>query len=970
MKYIVFLGDGMADTPIPEIEGKTPLMVAKKENIDSLAPKSEIGLAKTVPDGMKPGSDTANLSVMGYDPRVSYSGRSPLEALSMGLTLSDTDIAVRCNLVTLSDEDIYADKKMIDYSAGEISTAEAKELIEYVEEHLGNERISFHPGISYRHCLIVHDATVGSDLTPPHDITGKNIKRYLPSGVLGELFSELMIKSYDLLKDHPVNLKRIAEGKNPANSIWLWGEGTKPSLPDFTEKTGVKGAVISAVDLLKGIGKGAGMEVIEVEGATGNVHTDFAAKGRAAIDALSRVDYVYIHVEAPDESGHQGSLQDKITSIEKIDSDIVGPVLSYLKESGEHYHVLVCPDHPTPIATRTHSAEPIPYMIYKSDCELDSGVTTYNEETAASTGVFVEEGYTLLDRLISSESSLPREKGINPDVVTTADGETAILLTDEDTTEASEGEEAPAAEGEPTEEAAPAEEKKKGGFKAFFKRHLLFFIIAIATVLIAVGLVVGHFVATYHISFIHDEEDLVEALEKEHVTTLVLKDDVTVSSDLTLTKSVDFDLNEYTLTVEGDFTLPVEKTVYMGYKTKGEYVYGGKIVANKFKASGTGDLCILADMTIKGAEISASAVYVKGSIYGADSVSLSSPNIVLNGDAATTLRLSDASVLNLTGVVTEIQGGKTVTLTEGAVDLIVGSADNSPVVFDHVGKVKKTLNVANYFRVTKLATPDEIYVLEENGDFRCYVSEVIGAENIEYSLNGGDAVTVPVTPGTTIIELSSDDLTPGEQTVTLRVTAPSDKHYTESSWRSVTFEFSAQLATPIPTVAEEDGKIVLTVPAIKHADKYVYTLRGEQYETKEVKTDITDKVAEGGVYILKVTAVSNNKYFSDSNEAMTSYVTYVKLASPVVTYEIADDTVTFSWEAVEHADRYYITYGNDEIYSTDSSLALEYKEGVTFYLQAKAKGGECYVDGTVTSVLPTLEPAEEPADPEDPADPE
>ena len=946
MKYIVFLGDGMADTPIPEIEGKTPLMVAKKPNIDSLACKSELGLAKTVPDGMKPGSDTANLSVMGYDPRISYSGRSPLEALSMGLELNDTDLAVRCNLVTLSsEEEHYADKRMIDYSSGEISTEESKELIEYVQANLGNERLSFHAGISYRHCLIVHDATVGSDLTPPHDITGKPIKRHLPTGVLGDLFTDLMVKSYDLLKDHPINLKRIAEGKNPANSIWLWGEGTKPSLPDFETKTGVKGAVISAVDLLKGIGKGAGMEVIDVPGATGNVNTDFAAKGKAAIDALARVDYVYIHVEAPDESGHQGNLKDKIYSIEKIDADIVGPVLAFLKESGEPYHVMVCPDHPTPIATRTHSADPIPYLIYKSDCEVRSGVDTYDEETAKSTGIFVEDGYTLIDRLFSSQSEVPQEQGIDPDVVTTADGDEAIVLSEEAATEETKEADAPAEEK--AEEPKP-KKKRKFDFKAFFKRHLIVFIIAIAVLLVAGGLCAGHFIATYHLAFIHSEEGLTKALAKKNVTTLVIKKDVTLTSDLTLDRPVNIDLNKHTLTVEGDVTLPVEKSVSIGFKTKGEYTHGGVIVANKFNASGTSDLSILADLKVNSAEISATRVYFNGTIYNAESVSLAAPEIIFYGDANTTMLLSETSKLNLFGNVSEIRGGETVTLSRGSVDLILGVDENRPTVYDEVGKVNETRNVAAYYRVAPLATPAEIYVLEENGDFRCYVSEVIGAKQIVYTLNGVQKEPVNVTPGTTVITLDSDSLTPGEQTICLYMTAPGDPRYLNSNTKSYTFEFSAKLDTPIPTVAEEEGKIILNIPAIKHADKYTYVIDGSTYTTKEVKTDISEQVAAGGVHIVKVKAQSENKYFSESNEAMTSYVTYLTLATPVVTAARAEEKVTFTWEAVENASHYYVTYGTDVIYLSGTSVELAFVENGDFRIQALAKSGDFYRDGAVT----------------------
>lgn len=947
MKYVVFLGDGMADTPIPEIDGKTPLMVANKPNIDSLAPLSEIGLAKTVPDGMKPGSDTANLSVMGYDPRVSYSGRSPLEALSMGLVLSDTDIAVRCNLVTLSDEEEYADKRMIDYSAGEISTEEAKELILYVEEHLGTERLSFHPGISYRHCLIVHDAKVGSDLTPPHDITGKPIKRHLPTGELGDLFSELMIKSYDLLKDHPINQKRIAEGKNPANSIWLWGEGTKPSLPDFEAKNGVKGAVISAVDLLKGIGKGAGMEVIEVKGATGNVNTDFAAKGKAAIDALSRgVDYVYIHVEAADESGHQGNLKDKIYSIEKIDSDIVGPVMAYLKDCGEEYHVLVCPDHPTPIATRTHSSEPVPYLIYKSDCEVTSGVDAYNEQTAKSTGIYVAEGYTLIDRLLSSESEVAKEQGIDPDVVTTAeDGE--ILLA-----EKSDEPEEEIADAPLPEEEAPKAPKKKFDFKAFFKRHILAFIIAIAVIVIAGGLAAGHFIATYHLGFVHSEEGLTKAISKEHVTTLVLKKDVTLSSDLVLDRTVNIDLNKHTLTVEGDVILPLEDSSSVGYKKNGKYVKGGKIVANKFTASGTGALLFYADLEVASAEISASKIDYQGDITATAPVSMQSESIQISGNANATLSLAANSTLTLCGDATEIVGGNTITLKCGSVGSVVGTEGNRPTIYVYEGaNAEKIVNVENFYRVTRLAAPSEILVLQENGDFFCYVSEVIGATKFFYTLNGVEKEPVNVTPGTTVIQLDSDSLTPGKQKIVLRATAPGDPRFLDSEEKTCTFEFSAKLDAPIPTVAEEEGKIVLTIPAVKHADKYAYTVDGESFTTKEVKTDISDKLSAGGVHIVKVKAQSENKYFSESNEAMTSYVTYLTLAAPLPTVVKEEDTVTFTWDAVENASGYYVTYGEDTIYTTQNTLVLPYVADAAFGIQAK--GASFHLDSAVTTLSAT-----------------
>ncbi len=401
MKYVVILGDGMADYPNEALDGKTPLAVAKKPNIDRLCALGEIGLVKTVPDNLKPGSDVANLSMMGYAPDKYYSGRSPLEALSIGIDLKDSDIAIRCNLVTLSDEDNYADKRMVDYSAGEISTQEAKELIEYVASKLSTAELDFYPGVSYRHCLVVHDAKLGTDFTPPHDISDKCIAQYLPKGLYGEKMSELMIASYEILKDHPVNKKRIAQGKNPANSIWLWGEGTRPALTSFEEKYNLKGSVISAVDLIKGIGIGAKMNVIEVPGATGTYHTNFQGKAEYAINALKEgYDYVYIHMEAPDECGHQGDLENKIKSIELIDSIVVKYIVEQLDAMRESYKILIAPDHPTPLALRTHTRDAVPFILYSSDCIKSSGFSQYNEDTCKQSGNYYEDGESLINKFL------------------------------------------------------------------------------------------------------------------------------------------------------------------------------------------------------------------------------------------------------------------------------------------------------------------------------------------------------------------------------------------------------------------------------------------------------------------------------------------------------------------------------------------------------------------------------------------
>lgn len=401
MKYIVMLGDGMADYQIEALGGKTPLEVAKKPNIDRLARGGELGMVKTVPDGMKPGSDVANLSAMGYDPLKCYTGRSPLEAVSIGIEMSDTDVAFRCNLVTLSDEPEYENKTMVDYSSGEITTAEAAELIKAVDAVFRTDEILFYPGISYRHCMIWHEGPVGLDLTPPHDISDRKVTEYLPKN---PVILDLMKRSYEVLKDHPVNKDRVARGLNPANSIWLWGEGTKPGVSRFEATYGVEGSVISAVDLIKGIGLCAGMKVIEVEGATGNIDTNFHGKGVAALETLLEgQDLVYIHVEAPDECGHHGDLEGKIRSIELIDEEIVGPVLKGLEEAGEEYAILVMPDHPTPIAIKTHISDPIPYLLYRSSAPVESGVDTYNEKTAAAAGRYVAQGCQLMNHLLGRD---------------------------------------------------------------------------------------------------------------------------------------------------------------------------------------------------------------------------------------------------------------------------------------------------------------------------------------------------------------------------------------------------------------------------------------------------------------------------------------------------------------------------------------------------------------------------------------
>ncbi|MBO4452512.1 MAG: cofactor-independent phosphoglycerate mutase [Clostridia bacterium] len=404
MKYIVMLGDGMADHPVEALGGKTPLSAAVKPNMDYIARKGIVGLINTVPEGMVPESDTANLAVMGYDPRVYSKGRSPLEAASMGIIMRDDETAIRANVVTLGGDGDYDDLVMIDHSSGEISTEEARQLIEAVQEEFGTDYRRFYTGVSYRHCVIWRDCPDFTDFSRPHDIIGKRIGDHLPRSESSRPMLELMRDSYKFLSKHPVNLKRVAEGKRPANSLWLWSPGKKPSLPSFKGMTGLDASVVCAVDLIKGIGVCAGMKVPSVKGATGALNTDYAAKRDAALNELANgADLVYIHVEAPDECGHQGDPYDKIRSIENIDKYILQGLIDELRARGERFRILLMPDHPTPVAVRTHTREPVPFAIYDSGDEKDSGVTSYDEETVKSSGIFFTEGGEAMKLLLKAD---------------------------------------------------------------------------------------------------------------------------------------------------------------------------------------------------------------------------------------------------------------------------------------------------------------------------------------------------------------------------------------------------------------------------------------------------------------------------------------------------------------------------------------------------------------------------------------
>ncbi|MDR0817109.1 MAG: cofactor-independent phosphoglycerate mutase [Clostridiales Family XIII bacterium] len=431
MKYLILVPDGAADRKDGPLGDKTPLEIAHMPQTDYLAQHGEIGLVQTIPEGIKPGSDAANLAVMGYDPVTDLTGRSPLEAVSMGIEMADTDVAFRTNLVTLSrEEDVpYDGLRITDHSAGDISNEEGRSLIEFIDEKLGagdprnNGRVHFYPGISYRHALIVNEGKTtatgigdvysqyeGYDLTPPHDILTRRIGDYLPVGEGSGFIGALMRESYELLKNHPINISRRVQGLHTADSIWIWGEGKRPQLKSFEEKYGIKGRVISAVDLIKGIGICAGLDSVDVEGATGTIKTNFEGKAEAVIAAFREgKDFVYVHVEAPDECGHQGDAEGKVQSLEYTDTRLLKPVLKYLKENlqenGEDYRILIVPDHRTPLSIRTHSSEPVPFVIY--DSRRDSGTPDTSKaftEAAGGLGRSFASGQQLADYFFNGEN--------------------------------------------------------------------------------------------------------------------------------------------------------------------------------------------------------------------------------------------------------------------------------------------------------------------------------------------------------------------------------------------------------------------------------------------------------------------------------------------------------------------------------------------------------------------------------------
>lgn len=405
MKYIVIVGDGMADYPVEQFDQKTALQYARTPNFDQVAKDGTLGLVQTIPGNLPPGSDTANLSVMGYDPLKFYTGRSPFEAASLGVDLSPEDVSFRCNLVTLSSEEPYEQKTMIDYCAGEISNEEAEELIKAVSVEMGSEQLDFHAGFRYRHLLVWHGAPDDWQLTPPHDISGQKVTDFMPAGSKASDIKEIMEQSYTILADHPVNKRRVEKGLNPANSIWIWGAGRKPQLDLYPEKYKLQGSVISAVDLVKGLGLLAGLKPIAVEGATGYIDTNYSGKVRAALEALQQGDdFVYLHVEAPDECSHRFEVDNKVKAIELIDREVLAVIRDELNQADYDYSLLLVTDHATPLSLGTHTSEPVPFAFCCSNDLRNNQSYTFNEICASETGLLIKEGYRMMDRFLSTST--------------------------------------------------------------------------------------------------------------------------------------------------------------------------------------------------------------------------------------------------------------------------------------------------------------------------------------------------------------------------------------------------------------------------------------------------------------------------------------------------------------------------------------------------------------------------------------
>ena len=951
MKYLVILGDGMADYPCPQLDGKTPLEVANKPNMDALCAKGVIGLVKTVPDGMKPGSDVANLSMMGYAPDKYYTGRSPLEALSIGIDMSASDIATRCNLVTLSDDEPFENKVMVDYSAGEITTQEAEELIKAVQEALGNDKYSFYSGVSYRHCMITKGGKLGAQYTPPHDISDKVIGEYLPKGEDSDEHLAMLQASYELLKDHPINLERIKQGKNPANCIWLWGEGSKPALDDFGQKYGLKAGVISAVDLVKGIGIGAGMTSWDVEGATGTYHTNFEGKAKRAIDAFKEgYDYVYIHMEAPDECGHQGDLDNKIKSIELIDEKVVGYCKRELDDMGEPYRILIAPDHPTPIAIKTHVGDPVPFILYDSSSDIESGYTTYNEKTAKASGIYYEPCQDLIDDFLSKPEETQEE----------------VVPTEEQ-----KGDGVAVAPVQPISDNKPPKAKKP--LTAKQKKNIIIAVLCIVAI-IGVGLGVG-LPVYFHFKdkiMVAEAADFNKDITKG--TYFVLSKDVVIDGDLDMSARGNYsiDLQGHTLTVRGTLTYSTDsaKDIKIGNTKKKAYVEGGVIDADKIVISTlNANVEILSNTQTGRAEILAKRVTIS-SMTAADGISVGAQNISLTGaistgNASQIILSSTAVDANAQASATGKIGGK---LALENVDLIAtASSSITSIVLDDqstaqisgtieagieggkkvamlgghsCSEYKNVATLAIYragagdytikgcdkvVYIDKLATPVDLIIEERAGGKIFAVSaKVVGATNYVFNVDG----TEHVASGNQLdISALMSNGGAGKHIITVYAKGNYDfatletadaTVYVDSDSTKIEYAYKITLATPENLqVAEDSNGIYLAFSKVDFADYYTVDVAGQQLRFEADKDAATQKfyltevLKEVGNYSVRVTAHSNVAEILSSKQAMTSYTKTQQLGvATELTARENGAQINVSWSAVEGADS-YIIFAND-----------------------------------------------------------
>ncbi len=951
MKYLVILGDGMADYPCPQLDGKTPLEVANKPNMDALCAKGVIGLVKTVPDGMKPGSDVANLSMMGYAPAKYYTGRSPLEALSIGIDMSASDIATRCNLVTLSDDEPFENKVMVDYSAGEITTQEAEELIKAVQEALGNDKYSFYSGVSYRHCMITKGGKLGAQYTPPHDISDKVIGEYLPKGEDSDEHLAMLQASYELLKDHPINLERIKQGKNPANCIWLWGEGSKPALDDFGQKYGLKAGVISAVDLVKGIGIGAGMTSWDVEGATGTYHTNFEGKAKRAIDAFKEgYDYVYIHMEAPDECGHQGDLANKIKSIELIDEKVVGYCKRELDDMGEPYRILIAPDHPTPIAIKTHVGDPVPFILYDSSSDIESGYTTYNEKTAKASGIYYEPCQDLIDDFLSKPEETQEE----------------VVPTEEQ-----KGDGVAVAPVQPISDNKPPKAKKP--LTAKQKKNIIIAVLCIVAI-IGVGLGVG-LPVYFHFKdkiMVAEAADFNKDITKG--TYFVLSKDVVIDGDLDMSARGNYsiDLQGHTLTVRGTLTYSTDsaKDIKIGNTKKKAYVEGGVIDADKIVISTlNANVEILSNTQTGRAEIVAKRVTIS-SMTAADGISVGAQNISLTGaistgNASQIILSSTAVDANAQASATGKIGGK---LALENVDLIAtASSSITSIVLDDqstaqisgtieagieggkkvamlgghsCSEYKNVATLAIYragagdytikgcdkvVYIDKLATPVDLIIEERAGGKIFAVSaKVVGATNYVFNVDG----TEHVASGNQLdISALMSNGGAGKHIITVYAKGNYDfatletadaTVYVDSDSTKIEYAYKITLATPENLqVAEDSNGIYLAFSKVDFADYYTVDVAGQQLRFEADKDAATQKfyltevLKEVGNYSVRVTAHSNVAEILSSKQAMTSYTKTQQLGvATELTARENGAQINVSWSAVEGADS-YIIFAND-----------------------------------------------------------